>query len=402
MPNISDRGIRMPDSPIRKLAPLAEKAKKRGTHVHHLNIGQPDLPPSDTTLSAIRNTDIHVIEYSHSAGNESYRKKLAEHYNRNDIHVSVDDILITTGGSEAISFALNSTCNQGDEIIMPEPFYANYLGFATAADVSIIPVTSHIEDGFKLPPVEKFEDLITPKTRGIFICNPNNPTGYLYSEQEIRKLGEIAKKHDLFLYADEVYRTLCYVDEPFFSVMHLEDLENHVIMIDSASKRYNACGLRVGALITRNKEIIHTALKFAQARLSPPHFGQIAGEAALDSSVEYLDEIFDEFKGRRDYVVKALNKMEGVFAPVPKGAFYAMAKLPVDDTEKFAQWLLNDFQHNNQTVMLAPAAGFYKTPGRGKDEIRIAYVLKKHELIQAMKCLEEGLKAYPGKTEIIT
>ena len=387
----------MPESPIRKLVPYADEAKKKGITVYHLNIGQPDMAPSDTTLSAIRNSPIDVIEYSHSAGNLSYRKKLAEYYNKLDIDVCADDILITTGASEAILFAFNSCLNPGDEIIMPEPFYANYNGFATATDVHIVPITSYIEDNYALPPIEEFEKKITAKTKGIFICNPNNPTGYLYSKEEIEKLGNLVKKYDLYLFADEVYRTLCYVDDPFFSAMQLKGTEKNVLLIDSASKKYNACGLRIGALITRNKDIINTAMKFAQARLSPPHFGQIAGEAALDSSVSYLDAIYEEFKSRHDYLVDALTTMEGVFCADPKGAFYIMARLPIDDADAFSLWLLKDFSYKNQTVMLAPASGFYKTPGLGRDEVRIAYVLDRKKLAKAMDCLSEALKVYPGK-----
>ncbi len=398
MPKISERGKKMPESAIRKLVPFAEKAVKEGKHVHHLNIGQPDLPPSDTTLSAIRNTQLNVIiGYSHSAGNISYRKKLAKYYNKLNININYDDILITTGGSEAILFAFLSCLNAGDEIIIPEPFYANYNGFAAASGVKINPVTSYIENDFALPKIEAFEKKINSNTKGIFINNPNNPTGYLYAKEEIQRLGSLVKKHDLYLFADEVYRGLCYEEnEPFFSVMHLKDMEKNVVLVDSASKRYNACGLRVGAMITRNHNLHNTAMKFAQSRLSPPHFGQIAGEAALDSSQKYLDEIFYEFKGRRNFLVEALNKIEGVRCPMPKGAFYVLAELPVDDSEKFCQWMLSDFEYENQTVMLAPASGFYSTKGLGKKQIRIAYVLKNGDLKKAVKCLEEGIKAYPG------
>lgn len=396
MPEISTRGKRMPDSPIRKLVPYEEMALSKGIHVHHLNIGQPDLPPSDTSLEALKKADLSVIGYSHSAGNISYRKKLAEYYQRIGLNIKYDEILITTGGSEAIAFSFLCCLNPGEEIIMPEPFYANYRGFANYADVRIKPITSSIENGFALPPMEEFEKHITEKTKGIFICNPNNPTGYLYSEEEIKVLAKLVKKYDLYLFADEVYRTLCYVDEPFYSVMQLEGMENHVIMLDSASKRYNACGLRVGAMITKNKEVHDTAMKFAQARLSPPHFGQVAGEAALDSSPEYLDTIFKTFKGRRDFIVEGLNKIPGVYCPEPKGAFYVMAKLPVDDSEEFAKWLLKDFSYNGQTVMLAPAAGFYITPGLGKQEVRLAYVIKREAIKLALEALEVALKEYPG------
>lgn len=399
MPRISERGEKMPPSPIRKLVPYAEQAIAEGKHVHHLNIGQPDLPPSDTTLDAIRDTQLNVvIGYSHSNGNASYRKKLASYYHNLNIHIDPSQILITTGGSEAILFGFLSCFNPGDEVIMPEPFYGNYNGFAAETDVTIKPVTATIENGFALPPIEEFEKLITPRTKGIFICNPNNPTGYIYSREEIEALGELIKKHDLYLFADEVYRGLCYDDHPFFSVMHLNNLDDHVVLIDSASKRYNACGLRVGALITKNQQILETATKFAQTRLSPPHFGQIAGEAALSSSQKYLDEIFYEFENRRNFIVDALNQMNGVKAPTPKGAFYVMAKLPVDDAETFAKWLLSDFSYQGETLMVSPAAGFYSTPGMGKQEIRLAYVLKKPNLEKAMTCLSEALKTYPGRT----
>lgn len=399
MPEISLRGKIMPDSPIRKLAKHAEDAVQRGIHVHHLNIGQPDLPPSDTSLEAIRNADLSVIGYSHSAGNFSYRKKLSENYRQIGIEVDPEQILITTGGSEAIAFTFLACLNPGDEVIMTEPFYANYNAFATYADVVIKPITSSIDNGYALPPMEEFEKHITQRTKAIFICNPNNPTGYLYSREEVIKLGKIVKKYNLYLFSDEVYRALCYVDEPFFSVMQLPDMEEHVVMIDSASKRYNACGLRVGALITRSESILQTTLKFAQGRLSPPHFGQIAGEAALNSSQEYLDMIFQTFKKRRDFIVEALNQIDGVYCPAPKGAFYVMAKLPVDDSDKFSEWLLREFSYNDQTIMLAPASGFYKTPGLGKQEVRMAYVLKREALKLAMEVLEEGLKVYPGRTK---
>lgn len=399
MPEISSRGKTMPDSPIRKLANFAEEAVRKRIHVHHLNIGQPDLPPSDTSLDAIRNADLRVIGYSHSAGNFSYRKKLADNYHQMGMAITPEQILITTGGSEAIAFAFLSCLNPGDEVIMPEPFYANYNAFATYAGVVIKPISSSIETGFALPPIEEFEAHITPKTKAIFICNPNNPTGYLYTQEEVIKLGDLVKKHNLYLFSDEVYRALCYVEESFFSVMNLPDMEEHVVMIDSASKRYNACGLRVGALVTRNKAILQTTLKFAQARLSPPHFGQIAGEAALNSSQEYLDMIYSTFKKRRDFIVQALNGIEGVFCPEPKGAFYVMAKLPVDDTDKFSEWLLREFSHEGQTVMLAPASGFYKTEGKGKQEVRLAYVLKREALKLAVQVLKEALKVYPGRLQ---
>ena len=397
MPQISDKGREMPASPIRKLVPFAEVAKSKGRIVYHLNIGQPDIKTPETALNAIRNLKEEVIEYSHSAGIESYRRKLAEHYQKININVDHTEIMVTTGGSEAISFALMSTINPGEEVICPEPFYANYNGFSTAAGVKVVPITSTIENGFALPPVEEFEKAITPQTRGIIICNPNNPTGYLYSEEEIRQLGEIVKKHDLYLYSDEVYREFCYDGRKHFSAMYLGGLEEHVIMMDSVSKRYSMCGARVGALVTKNREVLNTVLKFAQARLSPPSFGQIAGEAALDTPASYFEEVYNEYIERRNYMVAALNKIPGVNCPSPGGAFYTVVHLPVHDTDLFSQWILSDFEYKNQTVMMAPASGFYSTPGLGKQEVRIAYVLKKEDLEKAMKVLEEALKVYPGR-----
>lgn len=397
MPHISDKGREMPASPIRKLVPFAEDAKSKGREVYHLNIGQPDIKTPETALNAIRNLKEEVIEYSHSAGIESYRRKLADHYQKININVDHTEIMVTTGGSEAISFALMSTVNPGEEVICPEPFYANYNGFSTAAGVKVVPITSTIENGFALPPVEEFEKAITPQTRGIIICNPNNPTGYLYSEEEIRQLGEIVKKHDLYLYSDEVYREFCYDGRKHFSAMYLGGLEEHVIMMDSVSKRYSMCGARVGALVTKNREVLNTALKFAQARLSPPSFGQIAGEAALDTPASYFEKVYNEYIERRDYMVAALNKIPGVNCPSPGGAFYTVVHLPVHDTDLFSQWILSDFEYENQTVMMAPASGFYSTPGLGKQEVRIAYVLKKADLEKAMKVLEEALKVYPGR-----
>jgi len=398
MPQISDKGRAMPASPIRKLVPFAEDAKSKGRTVYHLNIGQPDIKTPEIALQAIRNLKEEVIEYSHSAGNESYRRKLAEHYRKININIDHTEVMVTTGGSEAISFALMSTVNPGEEVICPEPFYANYNGFSTAAGVKIAPITSTIENGFALPPIQEFEKVITPKTKGIIICNPNNPTGYLYSEEEIRQLGEIVKKHDLYLFSDEVYREFCYDGRKHFSAMYLDGLEEHVVMMDSVSKRYSMCGARVGALVTKNRKVLDTALKFAQARLSPPSFGQIAGEAALDTPASYFDEVYKEYIERRDYMVAALNKIPGVNCPSPGGAFYTVVHLPVDDTDKFAEWILSNFEYENQTVMMAPASGFYSTPGLGKQEVRIAYVLKKQDLEKAMKVLEEALKAYPGRT----
>jgi len=397
MPQISDKGQAMPSSPIRKLVPFAEEAKNKGRKVFHLNIGQPDIPTPEVSMDAIRATDIKVVEYSHSAGQESYRKKLAKYYQDINIDIDHNDMIITTGGSEAITIAFLSCLNPGDEVIIPEPFYANYNGFAVSAGVVIKPITSTIENDFALPSIEEFEKLITPKTKGIVICNPNNPTGYLYSEDELNQIKTLVKKHDLYLFSDEVYREFCYDGNSHLSAMHLEGIENNVILMDSVSKRYSMCGVRIGALITKNKEVINTAMKFAQARLCPPSFGQIASEAALDTPKEYFDEVYNEYIERRNYMVDALNKMDGVYSPKPKGAFYTVVKLPVDNTDEFAQWLLTDFEYNNQTVMLAPASGFYSTPGLGKQEVRIAYVLKIEDLKIAMKVLEEALKVYPGR-----
>lgn len=397
MPTISERGQLMPASPIRKLVPFAEAAKKKGITVYHLNIGQPDIKTPEVALDALRNLKMPVIEYSHSAGIESYRRKLAEYYQSVNIDIDYSQILITTGGSEAILFAFFSTMNPGDEVIIPEPFYTNYNAFAREAGVTIVPVISKIENGFALPPIEEFEKLITPKTKGIMVCNPNNPTGYLYSEAELRQLATIVKKHDLYLFADEVYREFCYDGHKHFSVMQLEGLEENAILLDSVSKRYSACGFRIGAFITRNQAVLDTALKFGQARLSPPSFGQFASEAALETPPEYFKEVFDEYVARRDFLVENLNKIDGVFCPNPKGAFYAVVRLPIDDSERFAQWLLDSFHYENQTVMLAPAGGFYSTPGLGKDEVRIAYVLKIEDLKNAVRVLEEALKVYPGR-----
>ncbi len=384
----------MPESPIRKLAPFAEEAKRKGRIIYHLNIGQPDIHTPEVALNAIKNLDDKVIKYSHSAGNESYRRKLAGYYQGLGIAVDHTEMLITTGGSEAISFALMSTLNPGDEVIVPEPFYANYNGFTVAAGVKIVPVTSYIEENFKLPPVSNFEKLITPKTKGIIINNPNNPTGYLYSRDELEQLGEIIRKYDLYLFSDEVYREFCYGGHSHFSAMHLKGIEQNVILLDSASKRYSACGVRIGAMVTKNKEVISTALKFAQARLSPPSLGQILGEAALDTPNTYFKEVYKEYIERRDFMVEALNRMDGVVCPSPGGAFYTIAQLPVDDTDDFCRWLLSDFEWNNQTVMMAPASGFYSNPEAGKKQVRIAYVLNKSDLKNAMECLEQGLKKY--------
>ena len=397
MPTISDKGKAMPASPIRKLVPFSEEAKRKGRKVYHLNIGQPDIATPEVAMNALRNIKLNVLEYSHSAGNESYRRKLALYYQKIGIKVDHTEMLITTGGSEAILFALMSCVNPGDEVITPEPFYANYNGFATTAGIKIIPVTSHIKNDFALPPIEDIEKKITPKTKGIIVCNPNNPTGYLYSKKELLQLREIVKKHDLFLFSDEAYREFCYDGAEHFSAMNLEGIENNVILLDSVSKRYSECGIRIGALITKNKEVISTALKFAQARLSPPGLGQIAAEASIDTPDDYFEGVNKEYTARRNFMVEALNKIPGVYCPKPKGAFYTVVKLPVDDADKFAQWLLEDFEYNNQTVMVAPASGFYSTPGSGKNEVRIAYVLKIDDLKQAMIILAEALKVYPGR-----
>ncbi|MDE3254796.1 MAG: pyridoxal phosphate-dependent aminotransferase [Bacteroidota bacterium] len=394
MPNISSRGVAMPPSPIRKLVPFAEAAKKRGVKVYHLNIGQPDIETPKAILDAVRNVDMKVLEYSHSAGFESYRKKLVTYYERNNIHVNENQIIVTTGGSEAISFGIMSCLDAGDEIIIPEPFYANYNGFAIAAGVKVVPIPSAIENGFALPSMEAFEQAVTPKTKAIMICNPNNPTGYLYSLEELNVLKNICLKHDLFLFSDEAYREFCYDGRQHISALTLEGMEQHVIMMDTISKRYSACGGRIGAFITKNEQVLSAAMKLAQARLSPPTFAQILGEAAVDLPADYFDAVHAAYNERRDLLVQRLNAMEGVFCPNPGGAFYAMAKLPVADTEVFCQWLLEHFSYKNATLMMAPAAGFYATPGQGKDEVRLAYVLNVDAINAAMDCLEEGLKAF--------
>lgn len=396
MPNISERGTLMPASPIRKLVPFAEAAKKKGIKVYHLNIGQPDIPTPEGALQAIRTFNDRVIEYSHSAGNETYRRKLAGYYQNIGINVDHNDIIITTGGSEAILFALKCCLNPGDEVIIPEPFYTNYNAFALDAGVKVIPITSNIKEGFALPAISEFEKSITPRTKAIMVCNPNNPTGYLYSKEELLQLRELVLKHNLFLFADEVYREFCYDGEKHFSVMNLEGLEQHAVLMDSVSKRYSECGVRIGALISKNKSLMSAALKFAQARLSPPSLGQVIGEASIDTPAEYFTEVYNEYIARRNYVIGALNKIPGVFSPMPKGAFYSVISLPVEDANHFCQWLLEDFNYNMQTVMLAPASGFYATNGLGKNEARIAYVLKLEDLKNAVKCLEEALKVYPG------
>ncbi len=398
MPKVSQKADHMPSSPIRKLVPFAEKAKKEGKKIYHLNIGQPDIETPEVMLNAIKNSNIKIIEYSHSAGIESYRKKLAAYYRKFDMPVEMEDIMITTGGSEAIEIAMLTCFNPGDEIIIPEPFYANYNGFSCAADLIVKPIRSSIESGFALPPIEAFEKMITPKTKGIMICNPGNPTGYLYTREELEALKQLVLKYDLFLLSDEVYREFCYDGKTYVSVMHLAGLENNVVLLDSISKRYSACGARIGALISKNKEVMANAMKFAQARLSPPTFGQIGAEAALETPQSYFDGVIMEYTARRDFVIEALNKMDGVFCPKPSGAFYCIARLPIDNADIFCQWLLESFNHSGETVMLAPATGFYSTPGAGTDEVRIAYVLNRTDLKNAMICLDEALKVYPGRT----
>jgi aspartate aminotransferase len=386
----------MPSSPIRKLVPFAEAAKKRGTKVYHLNIGQPDIETPKMVLDAVRNSDFKVLEYSHSAGNESYRKKLVDYYASVGIHVNHQQIIITTGGSEAIQFGFMACLDAGDEVIIPEPFYANYNGFAVAAGVHVVPVTSAIANGFALPPIADLEAKITAKTKAIVICNPNNPTGYLYSKAEMEQLKELILKYNLYLFSDEAYREFCYEGEQV-SAMHLTGVDEHVIIMDTISKRYSACGGRIGALVTKNQQVLDAVMKFAQARLSPPSFAQIAGEAAIDLPADYFDTTKAEYKKRRDLIVKRLNEMEGVFCPNPGGAFYAMAQLPIDDSDIFCQWLLEEFSHEGQTVMLAPATGFYGTPGLGKKEVRLAYVLNINDIESAMDCLAQALKVYPAR-----
>ncbi|MEZ0007971.1 aspartate aminotransferase [Flavobacterium sp. 28YEA47A] len=397
MPKISTKGQHMPESPIRKLVPYSEIAKKKGHKVYHLNIGQPDIKTPEVALNAVKNTNITVLEYSHSAGFESYRNKLSQYYQTHGLPINTADIIITTGGSEALLFAMGSTMDQGDEIIIPEPFYANYNGFSTASGVTVVPVISTIDEGFALPPIAAFEKLITPKTKAILICNPGNPTGYLYSKEEILQLAEIVKKHDLFLIADEVYREFIYDGEKHFSIMNVPGLEENAIMIDSVSKRYSMCGARIGCIVSKNKEVMATAMKFAQARLSPPTLAQIASEAALDTPQSYFDDVITEYRDRRDTLIAGLQKIEGVKVATPKGAFYCIAKLPVKNADDFAQWLLESYDLNGETIMVAPAAGFYSTPNVGLDEVRIAYVLKKEDLIRSVEILEDALKKYNNK-----
>jgi len=396
MLTISLRGQAMPASPIRKLVPFAETAKKKGIKVYHLNIGQPDIETPKQVLDAVRQSDFKVLEYSHSAGNESYRKKLVDYYASVGITVNTNQIIVTTGGSEAIAFGFMSCLDAGDEVIIPEPFYANYNGFAVAAGVTVVPVTSHIENGFALPPISEMEKKITARTKAIVICNPNNPTGYLYSKEEMEQLKALIIKHNLYLFSDEAYREFCYEGHQV-SAMHLTGVDEHVIIMDTISKRYSACGGRIGAFVTKNQQVLDAAMKFAQARLSPPSFAQIAGEAAVDLPADYFDTTKAEYKSRRDLIVRRLNEMEGVFCPNPGGAFYAIAKLPIDDADTFCQWLLEDFSFEGQTIMLAPATGFYGTEGLGTQEVRLAYVLNINDLSKAMDCLAVAIQQYPGR-----
>ena len=398
MPQISIRGNEMPASPIRKLAPLSDAAKQRGIHVYHLNIGQPDLPTPQCAINAIRNIDRKILEYSPSAGFRSLREKMVGYYAKYNINVTADDIIITSGGSEAVLFAVLSCLNPGDEIIVPEPAYANYMAFAISAGAKIRTIATTIEEGFSLPKVEKLENLINERTRAILICNPNNPTGYLYTRREMNQIRDLVKKYDLFLFSDEVYREFIYTGSPYISACHLEGIEQNVVLIDSVSKRYSECGIRIGALITKNEEVRKAVMKFCQARLSPPLVGQIAAEASIDVAEEYLRDTYDEYVERRKCLIDGLNRIPGVYSPIPMGAFYTVAKLPVDDSDKFCEWCLTDFDYEGQTVFMAPASGFYTTPGAGKNEVRIAYALKKEDLQKALVVLQKALEAYPGKT----
>ena len=398
MPEISQRAELMPASPIRKLVPLAEAARSRGIRIYHLNIGQPDLPSPQTGLAALKKIDRNVLEYSPSDGYRSLREKLAGYYQQYQIKLSPEEIIVTTGGSEAVLFAFMSCLNPGDEIIVPEPAYANYMAFAISAGAVIRPVVSSIEQGFALPDVAEFEKLINERTRGILICNPNNPTGYLYTRKEMERIRDLVKKYDLFLFSDEVYREFIYTGSPYISACHLEGIENNVVLIDSVSKRYSMCGVRLGTLVSRNRRIIDAALKMGQARLCPPYLAQVAAEAALGAPRSYFEEVHDEYAARRNCIIEALNKIEGVYTPMPKGSFYSIVKLPIDSSERFAQWLLEEFEYEGQTVMVAPATGFYASCYLGHDEIRIAYVINRHDLLAAAKCLEEALKVYPGRT----
>ncbi len=397
MLNISKRGIQMPPSPIRKLVPYAEAAKKRGVKVYHLNIGQPDIATPQIAIDAVKNIGDTIFEYTHSAGLESYRRKLAEYYQSVGIDVTHEDLMATVGGSEALFMAFSVCLNEGEEILCPEPFYANYNGFAVESGVKIKPIRSSIDNEFALPPIEEFEKHIGPSTRAILICNPNNPTGYVYTRAELEKLAAIVKKHNLYLITDEVYREFCYDGVEHFSAMNIAGIEQNVIMCDSVSKRYSMCGVRLGALVTRNKDVFNAAMKMAQARLSPPYLAQVAATAAVDTPQSYFDEVIGEYTARRNCIVELLNKIPGVYCPMPKGAFYATVRLPIDDCDRFAQWLLEDFSYEGQTVMVAPATGFYSTRGLGLNEVRIAYVLKLEDIEAAVKCLEEALKVYPGR-----
>lgn len=398
MPETSKRGQIMPASPIRKLVPLANKAKERGVKVYHLNIGQPDLPTPQVGLDALKHIDRKVLEYSPSEGLLSLRKKLQQYYKRFNIKVDVDDIIVTTGGSEAVLFAFMACLDPGDEIIVPEPAYANYMAFAISAGAKIVTIPSSIDDGFELPPVEKFEELITPRTKGILICNPNNPTGYLYTMKEMLQIRDLVLKHDLFLFSDEVYREFCYTGAPYISAFHLPGIEDKVVLIDSVSKRYNECGIRIGALITKHKELKQNVMKFCQARLSPPLIGQIVAEASIDTPQEYMLETYNEYVERRKFLIDQINKIPGCYSPIPMGAFYTVVKLPVDDADRFCRWCLEEFDYEGETVFMAPASGFYTSPDRGRDEVRMAYVLKKEDLARAMTVLRKALEAYPGRT----
>lgn len=399
MPQISSKGLEMPASPIRKLTPYADQAKKEGKHIYHLNIGQPDIETPEVMLDAIRNIDFKVWAYTPSEGTASYRSRLADYYNALGYHVHADDILVTNGGSEAITIAMQTCLNPGEEIIIPEPFYANYNGFAVSAGLVVKPILSSIETGFALPPISEFEKLITDKTKAIAICNPNNPTGYLYSRKELEDLRDLCLKYDLYLLSDEAYREFCYDGREFISPMHLEGMDDHVIVLDTVSKRYSACGARLGCLLTKNKEVWNTALKFAQARLSPPAVAQIAATAAIDTPQSYFDTVIEEYTQRRDVLVEGLNAIEGVYCPNPGGAFYVVARLPIDNADRFCQWMLEKFSHENETVMMAPATGFYSSAAAGKDEVRIAYVLNTEDLKKAIECLRIGLEQYPGYTK---
>ncbi|HPG55447.1 MAG: Aspartate aminotransferase [Bacteroidetes bacterium ADurb.Bin302] len=398
MPQTSERGKMMPQSPIRKLVPLADKAKERGVKVYHLNIGQPDLNTPQVALEAIRNIDRKILEYSPSDGIKSLRVKLAEYYKRFKINVEPSDIIVTSGGSEAVNFAFMSCLDPGDEIIVPEPAYANYTAFAISAGAVIKPIVSSIEDGFALPSIDKFEEQITPRTKGILICNPNNPTGYLYTQNEMDRIRDLVKKYDLFLFSDEVYREFCYTGAPYISAFHLKGIEENVVLFDSVSKRYSECGLRIGALVCKNKAVKESVMKFCQARLSPPLIGQIAAEASVDTPPEYMLEMYNEFVERRKFLIDGLNRIPGVYSPIPMGAFYTVARLPIDDSDKFCKWLLEEFEYEGQTVMMAPASGFYTMNDVGRNEVRVAYVIKKEDLAKALFVLRKALEVYPGRT----